>query len=88
MTVSPGTPPVPLKVGVVSFVRLSVLLEPESLTGTRSGAPEGADGAVVSTETVRACDNALAVPPGVTNRAEMACTPSASTVPAGIVLAV
>ena len=85
---SPGTPPVPLNVGVVSFVRLSVLLVPVSLAATRSGALEGAEGAVVSTVTVRACDNPLAVPPGVTNRAEMACTPSASTVLAGMVLAV
>ena len=85
---SPGTPPLPLKEGVVSFVRLSVLLVPVSLAGTRSGAPEGANGAVASTVMVRACDNALGVPPGVTNRAEMAWMPSASTVFAGIVLAV
>jgi ArsR family transcriptional regulator len=61
---------------------------PESLAGTRSGAPEGANGAVASTVMVRACDRWLAVPPGVRNWAEMAWMPSASTVFAGIVLAV
>ena len=85
---SPGTPPLPLKEGVVSLVKLSVLLAPVSLAGTRSGAPEGAAGAVVSTVMVMACDKALWVPPGVRNWAEMAWMPSASTVFAGIVLAV
>ena len=66
----------PVKVGVVSLVRLSVLLLPVSLEAARSGAPEGAAGAIVSTTTVSACEEALAVPPGVRNFALMAVVPS------------
>ncbi len=44
---------VPVKVGVVSLVRLSVLEEPVSLPAVRSGVP-GAEGAVVSMVTDKA----------------------------------
>ena len=47
VTVSPADPPEPLTVGVVSFVTLSVVDDPVSLTGRRSGVD--AAGAVVST---------------------------------------
>ena len=67
-----------MKVGVISLVRLSVLLLPVSLEAARSGAPEGVAGAVVSTITVRACEERLAVPAGIRNFALMAWVPLAS----------
>ena len=52
---------VPLSVGVVSLVMLSVSELPESLAVSRSGA-EGAVGAVVSTVIVSATEAALVLP--------------------------
>src|SRR5438067_1451058 len=53
-------PAVPVKVGVLSLVMLSVLEEPESLVAFRSGV-EGAAGGVVSIVTVPVCWVALLV---------------------------
>ena len=61
MTVAPASAPLPVIVGVVVLVMLSVLLEPESDALARSAAP-AADGAVVSIVTVRLADAELVLP--------------------------
>jgi len=48
VTVLPSSAPVPVNVGVLFFVILSVLDDPVSLADVRSGADDGAAGAVVS----------------------------------------
>ena len=52
---------VPVNVGVLTLVRLSVLEEPLSLAASRSGV-DGAAGAVVSIVIVSAVDGALSLP--------------------------
>ena len=61
MTVAPASAPLPVMVGVVALVMLSVLLVPASEPLAKSGAP-GADGAVVSIVTVKPADAALVLP--------------------------
>ena len=61
MTVVPASAPLPVMVGVVALVMLSVLLVPASEPLAKSGAP-GADGAVVSIVTVKPADAALVLP--------------------------
>ena len=73
--VSPGVP-VPLKVGVLSAVRLSVLLLPVSLAGTRSGAA-GVVGAAVSIRTGTVVAG-LVLPAGSVAVTRTFCSPSAS----------
>jgi hypothetical protein len=72
--VSPLVPPDALIVGVVSFVLLSVDDEPVSDEATRS-TPDGADGGVVSTVTLRDCDVPVFPAESVTD-AEIAHVPS------------
>jgi hypothetical protein len=72
--VSPLAPPDALIVGVVSFVLLSVDDEPVSDEATRS-TPDGADGGVVSTVTLRDCDVPVFPAESVTD-AEIAHVPS------------
>ena len=64
--VSPAEPPLPLTVGVVSAVRLSVDEEPVSDAVARSGAA-GADGAVVSTARDNAAPAEETFPAGSVN---------------------
>src|SRR5207248_826026 len=66
---------VPLKVGVVAFVILSVLLLPVSDAAIRSGV-DGAPGAGVSIVTDRAADPALTFPATSVAVAVMLCVPS------------
>ena len=61
LTVAPASAPLPVTVGVVALVRLSVLLVPVSDPLARSAAPD-AVGAVVSIVTVRLADAALVLP--------------------------
>ncbi len=61
LTVAPASAPLPVRVGVVTLVMLSVLLLPESEALARSAAP-GAVGAVVSTVTARPVDAELVLP--------------------------
>ena len=72
--VSPFVPPVALTVGVVSLVLLSVLDDPESDDASKS-TPDGADGGVVSTVTLRDCDVPVFPAESVTD-AEIAHVPS------------
>ncbi len=61
LTVAPASAPLPVTVGVVALVRLSVLLVPVSDPLARSAAPE-AVGVVVSIVTVKPADPALVLP--------------------------
>ncbi len=70
---------VPVKVGVVSRVRLSELEEPVSLAGSRSGML-GAAGAVVSMVTASTVEAAEVLPAASVAVAVMLLTPSASAV--------
>jgi hypothetical protein len=65
---------VPVKVGVVSLVRLSLFDEPVSDEATRSGL-EGADGAVLSIVIERALEAALVFAAVSVAVAVMRCTP-------------
>ena len=77
MTVAPASTLLPVRVGVVTLVMLSVLLLPESDALARSGAL-GAEGAVVSIVTVRAVDAAPVLPAASVTLALSVCAPSVS----------
>ena len=77
VTVAPDSAPLPVTVGVVSFVRSSVLEAPLSLAGARSGA-EGAKGAAVSMVTTSDADAALVLPARSVCLAVSVCAPDAS----------
>ena len=92
LTVSPGVP-VPLKVGVLIAVMLSVLDEPVSEAAARSGVPACAGGWVIML-TLKAGEAALKVPFASSIFEVSECTPSAralevmATLPAAISAAV
>src|SRR5919108_490970 len=67
---------VPVNVGVVTLVRLSVLEVPLSLAAARSGA-DGAAGAAVSTVTLRAVEAAETLPAASVAVAVTLCGPAA-----------
>ena len=77
MTVAPASTLLPVRVGVVTLVMLSVLLLPESEALARSGAP-GAEGAVVSIVTARAVDATPVLPAASVTLALSVCAPSVS----------
>ena len=77
MTVAPASTLLPVSVGVVTLVLLSVLLLPESDALARSGAL-GAEGAVVSIVTVRPVDAAPVLPAASVTLALSVCAPSVS----------
>ncbi len=74
MTVAPASAPLPVMVGVVALVMLSVLLLPASEPLAKSGAP-GADGAVVSIVTVKPADAALVLPAASVTLVVKVCAP-------------
>ena len=76
-TVAPDSAPLPVIVGVVALVRLSVLLAPVSEPLARSGAFD-ADGAVVSIVTVSPADAALVLPDASVTLVVSVCAPLVS----------
>lgn len=66
---------VPVKVGVVSLVMLSVLEAPLSLAAIKSGATPGVAGATVSTVMLSAGLSADWLPAASVNREVMLCVP-------------
>ena len=76
VTVAPATAPLPVKVGVVVLVTLSVVDAPLSDAVARSGALTAA-GATVSTVTANPADATLALPAGSVCFAVTVCAPSA-----------
>ena len=77
MTLAPASAPLPVIVGVVALVMLSELLEPESDAVARSAVP-AADGAVVSTVTVRLADAAPVLPAESVTLVVSVCAPLAN----------
>ena len=75
LTVAPASTPLPVSVGVVTLVMLSVLLLPESDALARSAAPD-AVGAVISTATVNPADATLVLPDVSVTLVVKVCAPS------------